>query len=73
MIFEIILKTGNILFIESSEDFIYFIEAKERKKNLILDEIELVDNTAKILGEVLVDVYSIETIRKIQNTKEEQK
>lgn len=73
MIFEFTMKTCNIIFIESEEDFIYFLEAKEKKKNLILDEIEIVNNEAKKLGEILVDVYSIETIRKIQTTKEEEK
>jgi hypothetical protein len=66
MIYELMMKTCNIIFIESEHDYLYFLEAKEKKKNLILDEIEITNNTAKNLGEILVDVYSIETIRKIK-------
>lgn len=69
MIYEFILKSGNILFVESSESLAQLRVLKDclnNKRAWMLEEVELLNNGIVKKGYIVIDVFSIETIREIK-------
>jgi hypothetical protein len=69
MIYEFILKSGNILFVESNESLASLRMLKDclnGKRAWMLEEVELLNNEIVKKGYIVIDVFSIETIREIK-------
>jgi len=70
MICNLSMKSGKQIMIQTDYDLKELNQAKnDCIKSLIFDEVEIINNHYELIGEIIVDVYSIEIVKEMKNLK----